>query len=345
MVKGVKRKFNIYYIVIFLILVFSIGIYFLFFNKDFTCSDGTKNNECSNVQPYYCLKGNFVKNASSCGCSSDSNAEGNNCISKYETNARNIVLNYTLRGENKNLSFTVYQGVYDYILKIPRYIDSNENPTLLDFKLKNLDEKSQEEFLFPLVIQIENLTKNKEDRARIAISIIQNIPFGYSEKSFYFKKVNKIDYQRYSYEVLYDLQGVCSEKSGLLIFLLRKLGYGTAFIYYPVENHEATGIKCPTSNSLSNTEYCFIETTGPSIMTDDKTEFVGIEGLTSTPEIIPISNGTSFGNNRYEYKDAKILIKIRDSMRQYGAINFVQSAQFNSIKKKYGLIDFNSYTF
>jgi hypothetical protein len=345
MVKEVKKGVFTYSIVVFFILIFLISIYFLFLSKDFTCSDGTKNNECSDVKPYYCSNGNFIKNSSFCGCSSISKAEKNDCLSKYETEANNVTLGYTLRGENKSINFIAYKGVYDSLLKIPRYINSSENPTLLDFKLKNLDEKTQEEFLFPLVIQIQEITKDKEDQARIAISLVQNIPFGKSDHPSYFTKEKKIDYQRYSYEVLYDLQGVCSEKSALLIFLLKKLGYGTAFIYYPIENHEATGIKCPTAESLNHTGYCFIETTGPSIISDDKIEFVNIITLKSTPQIIIISNGTSFGPNKYEYGDAETLNKIRANMRQYGAINQIQSSQFESLKKKYGLVSFSAYTF
>ncbi|MEK6913931.1 MAG: hypothetical protein AABW47_04665 [Nanoarchaeota archaeon] len=345
MIKDVKKGVIVYSVVVFFILIIVLGMFVIFFKKDFACSDGTKNNECSDVKPYYCLNENFINNASFCGCSSISTAEGNNCVSKYKTEARNITLNYTLRGEGGSIDFVVYKGIYDYLLKVPRYIDSSKNPTLLDFKLKNLDEESQEEFLFPLVVQIQEITKNKEDQARIAISLVQNIPFGYSNKSVYFSRTNKIDYQRYSYEVLYDLQGICSEKSGLLIFLLRKLGYGTAFIYYPVENHEATGIKCPISKSLINTEYCFIETTGPSIIGDSKTELTGIVELNSTPQVIIISNGTSFGKDMYEYPDVRNLIKIRENMRKYGAINQIQSNQFKDLKKKYGLIDFDSYTF
>lgn len=341
----IKKGVLISSIIVFFILFLLIGIYYFFSSRTSFCSDGTKNQECSIIKPYYCLNGNFIKNSSFCGCSLISKENEEGCISEYQNGEKELVLNYTLRGENKNISFKVYKGVYDYLLKVPRYIDSSKNPTLLDFKLKNLDEEFQEEFLFPLVVQIEDITKNKADQARIAISLVQNIPFGESVKSSSFKRINKVDYQRYAYEVLYDLEGVCSEKSGLLIFLLRKLGFGTAFIYYPLENHEVTGIKCPISNSLNQTGYCFIETTAPSIISDNKVEFVEIIELTSIPQIIPISDGFSFGNNMYEYADAKSFAKIRENIRQYGAINAFQSSKFKSLKKKYGLIDFYSYQF
>ena len=345
MKEEVKKVILICLIVLFFSLIFLISLRFIFSNNDLSCADKTKNNECSDVKPYFCLNGNLIKNASFCDCPTNSETEGNNCISKYEIVPKEIVLNYTLRGKEGNISLIVYQGIYNYTSNLPRYIDSNENPTILDFRLKNINEEFQREFLFPLIVKIGNITNNKEDQARIAISLVQNIPYGYSKKSYLFNKINKVDYQRYAYEVLYDLQGVCGEKSALLIFLLRELNYGTSFIYYLPENHEATGIKCPIKNSLNNTGYCFIETTSPSIIGDDKIEFIETGELISTPQIIVVSEGESFGKNQYEYKDAKTLMNIRETINKYGAVNFIQSMQFKKLTKKYGLLTFETYQF
>lgn len=338
-----KRVFFISFFV--LLLMLSICLYFLA-NKIPSCNDGTLNNNCSTIKPYFCSKGILTENASFCRCDSILTASGNACTSQYQVEPKNITLNYVLRGENRNINFVVYKGMEDYISKIPRYINSNQNPTLLDFKLKPINEEQQRELLLPFVISIENITSNKEDQARIAISIIQNIPFGNSNKTLSIAN-EKISYQRYPYEVLYDMEGICSEKSELLIFLLREIGYGTADLYYSAENHEAVGIRCPKENSVNNSGYCFVETTGPSIITDDKTEYIGITNhLNSTPEVINISGGASLGNNLYEYKDAKTMIEIRDAMIKYGEINPLQYWQFNSLKEKYGLITFNNtYSF
>jgi hypothetical protein len=207
-----------------------------------------------------------------------------------------------------------------------------------------INQKEQREFLLPLVIEIEKITKDKTDQARIAMSMIQNIPFGNSTKTSQFGNIN-IEYQRYPYEVLYDMKGICSEKSDLMIFFLREIGYGTSSLYYGLENHEAVGIKCP-SERASTGEFCFIETTGPSIITDDRTDYFGtVRKLISSPQVTKISEGISLRNNLYEYEDAKILINIRDDMKKYGTINPLQYVQFNNLKNKYGLVDFNEYTF
>ena len=98
-------------------------------------------------------------------------------------------------------------------------------------------------------------------------SIVQKITFGNSNKTIKVSR-GELDYARYPYEVLYDEKGVCGEKSELLAFILREMGYGVAFFYYPPENHEAIGIKCPKRHSVGRTGYCLIETTGPSIMAE-----------------------------------------------------------------------------
>lgn len=339
-----KKKIFFIYSVIALLIVFL----FIFFYPEVAreksmCSDGTLVNECSLVQPYLCLAGKLVPKSSICGCDKNSQMFQDVCISSYQTNPKNISLDYTLNSKKGSINFTVYEGVYDYVSKVSSFIDLEKNPSLLDFRLKNLNEPIQKQFIYPLILQIQQITSNKEDQMRIAISIVQNIPFGNSKKSLDIGPIS-MPYQRKAYEVLYDLQGVCSEKSELLIFLLRGLGYNTAFIYFPLENHEAVGIKCTSKFSIQNTGYCFIETTGPAIISDYKTEYMGNIKLTSTPRIIEISEGLSLYKIK-EFNDAKTLINIREDMRKYGSINPLQHFQFKQIKKKYGLPEFSHYVF
>jgi len=324
-----------------LIILIAFFIFFIYKPVHF-CNDGTKYNECSSIKPYFCANGKIIENVSFCGCYNISEVHENKCLSDYQFGPKNISLNYTLDGKFGEINFVVYKKLADYLSKLPRYMqyNSSEESVLLDFKLRSLDNKEQNELLLPLVIKIQNLTSNKDDQARIAISIVQNIPFESSNKTINFAGI-AIDYYRYPYEVLYDMQGVCGEKSELLAVLLREIGYGSAFIYYKPENHEALGIQCPIQKSLNHTGYCFIETTGPSIITDYQTEYVGIGQLKSTPQIIttPSENMTFGENSLYEYDDAKILDEIRQRSTDYGTINFIQHLQFQNLKKKYGLID------
>jgi hypothetical protein len=330
--------FGVIVLVVLILIIFLPG----FFRKEQIvqipiCGDSSFYNTCSLIKPYYCSNGTLVQNSSVCGCNG-LKKENDSCSSKYFTNATKIQLTYFLIKENK-IDFTVYGGAENYLSNVPRAISyfGEERPSRVDFTLANINEDQQREFILPLVINIENLAKNKDDQARIAVSLVQNIPFGGSGKTFKFSG-QEINYSRYAYEVLYDQKGVCGEKSELLALLLKELGYGLVLFYYPEENHEAIGIKCPLEKSVLKSGYCFIETSGPSIITDDKMEYQGGITLSSIPEIFLISEGLTFGeNNFYEYNDAIEMEKVYGDMRKDGKINFFKSAKLIKLREKYGL--------
>lgn len=301
-----------------------------------TCGDGSFYDSCSIVKPYYCNdQGILSENASVCGCSDGEERSGDLCTSSLQTNPTNISLNYILDGQQKELNFTVYQGVSDQLSSLSRgiFYDTGEKPVRADFAFQMINDQTQREFLLPLVIEIQNLTKDKDEQAKIAISIVQNVPYGFSNKTTTLLG-NQLNYSRYPYEVLSDYQGICGEKSNLLAFLLRDLGYGTVLFYNQQENHEAVGIECPVQYSYKGTGYCFVETTGPSIISDDTIQYVGGITLQSNPEIILISTGNSLGNNLSDYKDAQTIEKIRA-----GEFILFANSTFEKLKEKYGLVE------
>jgi|WetSurMetagenome_2_1015567.scaffolds.fasta_scaffold17971_2 hypothetical protein len=339
------NKKRVLYFAIIIISVLIVTLLIIFLSIPSPCVDGTVSNSCSESKPYFCYHGKMTERASICKCPSYSRINEETCISDYQSGPKNITLTYTLNGKKGEIYFTVYKGMYDYLSKLPRYIDSSQNLTLADFKLMMINEEQQKELLFPLFLKITQITSNKEDQARIAISLIQNIPFGSSDKVTRIGSVS-IAYQRYPYEVLYDMQGICSEKSELLLYLLREIGYGAASLYYNAENHEAVGIKCPSEKSVIDSGYCFVETTGPSIITDDQTDYFGTtRKLNSTPQVIEISEGNSLGSNLKEYNDAVSFADIREKMKTTGELNFFDSLKWNTLKKRYGLISFGHYEF
>ncbi len=299
------------------------------------CGDNSFYGTCSLTKPYFCSDGALLEKASVCGCPEVLRREGDKCISDYQNSSKEITLKYILRGKEKEIDYVVYEGLVNYLFNLPKGINynGNEKPFRRDFKLKNLDEKEQRELLLPLVVKIQNLTLVKEDQVRIAVSLVQNILYAESEKTFIMRNV-VFNYSRYPYEVLYDNAGICGEKSELLAFLLREMGYEVVFFYHADENHESVGIKCPAKESLNGTGYCFIETTGQSIITDDSIEYVGGIRLVSEPEVVLISIGDSLGEELYEYKDADSMERMRN-----GGISFFRSIKFNKLKKKYGLVD------
>jgi len=153
-----------------------------------------------------------AKEISVCG---DGIEEGE-CVSKYQTKPKEVALKYFFDGEEKELSFTVYEGMKDYVSELDKTLPYSENeaPSRGDFKLKSMDEEEQRKLLLPLVIEIQNLADDKEDQFRIATSIVQSIPYGYSGETVSFFGT-ELNYSRYPYEVLYDNEGICGEKSQL----------------------------------------------------------------------------------------------------------------------------------
>ncbi len=334
----------LFFLISFFIILFGIYLYIQIKNIKTpepmkTCGDGTFYDTCSLTKPYFCNDGILLASSKLCGCPSGFTKKENLCVSDIQKESKEISFNYVLRGEEKEIKFTMYEGIYNYLYNVPRSIvyDDKEISSRADFKLKGIDQEVQKNFLLPLVIEIQNAAQNKEDQARIAISLVQNIPFGESNRSINFGG-NNVVYFRYPYQVLYENQGVCGEKVELLAFLLRELGYGVAFFYFPEENHEALGIKCPIKESLSNSGYCFIETTGPSIISQKNLFYNGFGTLHSTPQVFLLADGFSLGEKLYEYRDAKRMDKIlRILDKRNGRLDFYNYFMKKKLKLKYGL--------
>ncbi|MBI2043597.1 hypothetical protein HYT25_04370 [Candidatus Pacearchaeota archaeon] len=304
------------------------------------CGDGSLEGKCSINKPYFCSNGTLIARAEVCGCPANTTKSKDSCISEFQTNSKSIQLKYILRGNEYTFNYTAYEGMVEHLSELPIYLKSNGNqtPSRVDFKLKNINQEDQRFLLMPLVVEIQNQAKDKEDQARIAISLVQNIKWGKSNKTTRFGGT-VLDYSRYPYEVLYDSEGVCGEKSELLAFLLREIDYGVVFFYNQEENHEAIGIKCPMEESWKNSGYCFVETTGPSIITDTEINYVGGLKLESEPQILFISDGESLSSDIYEYEDAENLIDIRETINGDSFFfNPKKLVDFKRLENKYGLV-------
>ncbi len=312
------------------------------------CSDGTDYSECSNTLPLYCSNGLLVENANYCGCPTGKISQGDTCISQYATNGKEITFNYVLNGQKGSINYEVYGGLNDYLASLDKsisYYEGESTPTTNDFITRDLSQEDQQELISPLVSDIQNITNNADDQVRIAVSLVQNIPYGGGSDLT----------SKYPYQVLYTDLGVCGEKSELLALMLKDLGYGAVIFDYPAENHETVGIKCPTQYSLGGTGYCFIETTIPSIITDSSGNYplsgditcIPVIGAPSTAcsqklsndySIITIADGNSFDSVIQEYNDAITLENLNNIGDQNnGYLSESQYYQWQAISQKYGL--------
>jgi hypothetical protein len=341
----ISHEKYIYYLFGLFFILFVVYLFFFLQNQNsdkvnFDCVDGTLIDSCSLTKPYYCENGVFVEKASICGCPEGLLKDDDECLSKYHNNSKEITLHYVLNGKKNKFNFIVYKGMEEYLSEIPRSIETGIGEEVLrtDFKNRKINEEIQKSFLLPLVFSIKNITNDKEDQMRIAVSVVQNIPWGYSDKLFRFAGQNLI-YSRYPYEILYDNEGICGEKSELLAFLLKELGYEVVLFYNKEENHESVGVRCPLENSWNNSGYCFVETSGPAIISDSSISYVGGVSITSKPLIMSISEGISLGENLEEYEDAKEIMEIRERALENGGVRFFDKFKLYWLNKKYSLID------
>ncbi len=342
-----KLLINTYYFIGILVVIFALvfigfnynGIFVKQTQKILTCGDSSFYDTCSIRKPYLCDNGKLIEAARFCGCPDGFTKKEDSCVSSLMTNSKDSSFQYVINGEKKQIPLTLYKGLYDYLGNVSREITytGEEIPFRVDFKFRKINEENQKQALDPLVVSIQNQVSLKEDQARIAISLVQNIDFGESSKSI--KAGNSsIRYSRYPYEVLYENAGVCGEKSELLAFLLKELGYGTVLFYNQAENHESVGIACPTQYSYWNSGYCFVETSAPSIISDREIVYVGNVKLTSKPQILFISPGIGLGDMQ-EYKDAKTFDAIRSKVEAGKKLGYSESKDLELLNKKYGLVE------
>ena len=349
--EGISKHFENFYILGGILIVVLIILAFFLFYSPFEeiirvsrCGDGTFEGYCSLKKPFFCFEGVLSEDASSCGCPDSFRFNNGSCVTDYVVSEEPKMLNYHFGGVGGEIPMDFYPDVSEYLSSLPRvrvYLEG-ETPRRDDFKLDKINDPIQKDFLMPLVMRIQNYAPNsKDDQARIAISLVQNIPYNESEFVEVLGFKSGLRLSRYPYEVIGESGGSCEGKAELLSFLLREMGFGVALFYYGPENHEALGIKCPLEESYMETGYCFVETTMPSPISYSEGKYFGIGGtgkLMSEPEILLISEGISLGEGLEEYEDADSLEKLVDKIDKSGKLNLIDKKKMDDLREKYGLI-------
>nr|WP_320161087.1 transglutaminase domain-containing protein [uncultured Methanoregula sp.] len=231
-------------------------------------------------------------------------------IAKYYT--------YTLNGKSDIIAIALPTSVYeDYTRKTPSYNNGNEA-----YFLAFMNDREQQPYIAALAKAIREKTSVTDDQARIAVSLVQHIPYHDDPKQY-----------RYPYEVMYSGEGVCGEKSMLLAALLRELGYGSAVFYFVKEDHMTAGISVPSPYGYRGTMYAFIESTEPNIITYDGTVF-SFGSLSSMPQVIPVGTGTSLSSIASDHEDSLTFTAIEENIHHLTA---AESAGLDALDTKYDL--------
>jgi len=222
---------------------------------------------------------------------------------------------YILRGKNRHVQFTLFEGVNDYLtINKPKYSDPNNEL----FWKELINDKVQQKYLTGFIGQIRKKTEYRDDQARIAISIAQQIYYDTNLEA----RVEENGYY-YPYQTIFKDSGACADKSFLLAYTLKELGYGVALMKFDPERHVVVGIKAPAQYTYKNTGYAFIDPVcGCMIPTYDKGEYgtdpENLKPLTSTPIVIKISDGVSFDSIGEEYQDAAVFDQLTQIAQKNG---------------------------
>lgn len=254
-------------------------------------------------------------------------------VDELLTDPKIVTMSFMYDGNKYHVDYIVYKGLNDYLASLPRTITYyGDPPNTKDFIMRDLDQNHQKIVLRSLINYIANFTEDMDDQARIAVSMVQNIL--YDDIGLESGLLNS----KYPYEVVYTQTGVCGEKSELLAFILRELGFSVVIFEYEEESHRAVGIKCPYEYSYNGTGYCFVETTTPSIISDSDNEYVGVGKLTSY-ELIFICDGLSFDSVSEEYNDAIEYYRLLDLADSNGGVLSPSNYyKWMHLVDKYGLL-------
>lgn len=244
-------------------------------------------------------------------------------------NEKISVLKFNVHGKVGEISARVFPGLDSALSEVSKDMISGQG--YADYWLNAINTAQDRKSIAELAKQIQCITINQDDRARIAISSVQNMPYNYEKRDECNRELDLPS------QILCRNTGICSEKSLLLASLLRELGFGVALFNFNQENHMAVGIKCPPEFSYLNSGYAFIEAANPAIPTDANRYYDGVGYLDSWPQMIPICDGASFNTIGTEYKDA---MRWNQLYGRHGKREFTE-ADFNDYKRlieEYGLI-------
>ena len=233
---------------------------------------------------------------------------------------------YTYDGNRTVIMVTLNTTIYDkFKLK-----DNQCQVTLEACYHKFVDENTQKEYLEPLVRDIKYKSENTDIQALHAIRFVQSLP--YNDTSYR----NDPSIWHYPYQTLYNDGGVCSDKSELLVYLLRELGFATVIFHFPEEDHAAVGIKTNRTLGYAGTEYSFIETTVPSMIGYSNMSYNnGTMKLHTIPDVITMTTGTTMGKYaNEEFNDAMEMNRL-DQLT--GEIDKANYTIWKRITNKYGM--------
>lgn len=186
-----------------------------------------------------------------------------------EQGRKDAAYSWEYKGKAYAIEQPLYESTYNFYRTRPKayeYLGSLPENWREEYYAMFLEVASNDSTIDKLVAAIktegEKQNLSEDQILELAVAFVQSIPYDSAKAKNIVSKTTHEE-PRFPYEVLYDNQGVCSDKSFLALALIRRLGYGAALFQFENENHMAIGIQCPKSYSSYDSGYCYVETTTP----------------------------------------------------------------------------------
>lgn len=179
-----------------------------------------------------------------------------------------------------------------------------------------------------LVCEIDQIAQG-DDQARVAISVVKNLP---SKGTFTERAVGPYQIQYPYISFGYTSSGVCSDRSVALAWLLSRLGYDSAILWFnggPYGSHMATGIRVNDSApyNFQKTGYALIEISDPAVPTAAAAVDQG------SVTVIKVGNRTKTMNLSKEWIDGQ---RWGWLLANYHNLNQSQQKEFSGLVGYYG---------
>jgi hypothetical protein len=239
----------------------------------------------------------------------------------YRTLPKTVLYSYYTDASRKSISLTTYGGFAEY-LSGRRTSSTSDKEAVME----RMDNPLQKPYLQPLVDTIKNRSPNPDGQAKIAISLVQHLPYN-AKRAF-----QQPAEWYYPYETVYSNKGTAADKSLLLAYLLKELEYDT--IVFDYSSSMAVGVKCSPDYDYFNTGYAFIDVTRPTIITYVPDTEYGGGGISPNPRIIHVNEGKRSLDVGSEYRDA---LQLKHLERIGGALNQTESLDMLRISRMYDL--------
>ena len=241
----------------------------------------------------------------------------------YRQSPKTTTFSYFMDGNQKTLTFTTFGGLSDFFSgKSHSYHYDPENGVIVEL----LENEVQNEYMRPFIEMIRKRSITSDDQAKIAISLVQRIPYNGNRYSR-----TATDWY-YPYETVHNNKGSAADKSVLLAYILNELGFETVLFEFP--SHMAVGVKTSSRYSFYDTGYAYIETTRPTIITYEPDTSYGGFSLSQNPRIINLSGGRRALDVSAEYGDA---MRMKQLEEMGGNLNQSYRAELSKISDKYDL--------